>query len=448
VTATDSATRAQRVRSIARRHVVLTVLRWLPTGLMLPVLVVLMQSRGLSLAEIGLVSATQGVIVLVLELPTGGLADALGRRAVLVAASMLELSSLALLVTAHSLPAWAVQGVYRALESGPLDAWYVDASQAADPSADIEAGMARMITAVGLAIATGALGAAGLTVWQPVGGLEPLVLPVLVAMALRVVDLVALARLVVDVRPADVAPGRGRPAPHHRRSVRVRQGIADAPRVVRRTVALIARSPALLALTGVEVLWGAGLVAVELFSAPRLVDLLGQTDGVVVFALASAAAWSASALGASLTGRATTLAGGSPARVGAWLRVVQGGATAVIGIVAGPVAMVAGYLGFYLVHGTANAVHSGLVHRLAGPGERTTVLSAQSLAARLGGVAAGLGLGWVANRAGITVALLVAAAVLASASPLYLLAGGRSADPGWSRRTVGRRPGAREAARR
>jgi MFS family permease len=129
--------RARTLRSIERRYLALTALRWLPTGLTIPVLVVLLQSRGLTLADIGLVSAVQGITVLVLELPTGGLADALGRRAVLVVASVLDVASLALLAVAHSLPAilaaWAVQGAYRALDAGPLDAWYVDTSQAADP---------------------------------------------------------------------------------------------------------------------------------------------------------------------------------------------------------------------------------------------------------------------------------------------------------------------------
>jgi len=44
-----------------------------------------MQDRGLTLAQVGMVSATQSIVVLLLELPTGGLADAVGRRPVLAA---------------------------------------------------------------------------------------------------------------------------------------------------------------------------------------------------------------------------------------------------------------------------------------------------------------------------------------------------------------------------
>ena len=81
-----------RLASVGRRFVALNALRWLPTGLLIPVTAVLMQSRGLSLAQIGLVMAVQGAVVIVLELPTGGLSDALGRRPVLLVASALDIA--------------------------------------------------------------------------------------------------------------------------------------------------------------------------------------------------------------------------------------------------------------------------------------------------------------------------------------------------------------------
>jgi MFS family permease len=143
-------------RTIRRRFLLLRALRFLPTGLLIPVTILLLTERGFSLGQIGLVMAAQGVLVLLLELPTGGLADALGRRPVLLAATVIELSSGILLIFAYSLPllaiVWALQGVYRALESGPLDAWYVDAALAADPDADIEGGLSAGGAAIGAAI--------------------------------------------------------------------------------------------------------------------------------------------------------------------------------------------------------------------------------------------------------------------------------------------------------
>jgi predicted MFS family arabinose efflux permease len=400
---------------LVRRFVLLNALRWLPTGLLMPVAVVLMQSRGLSLSEIGLVVTVQGAAVMLLELPTGGLADAVGRRTVLLLASALDVASLALLLTAHSpgafMVAGLVQGVFRALESGPLESWYVDSSLAVDPGAAIERGLARGTSALGLAISLGALAAAGLTAHPVVGGVDPLAVPVAAALLLRLVDMGALAVLVHD--------DRARP---DLRAMSL--GIAAAPAVVRSTMRLVSRSRALLALVGVELLWGAGLVAVELFSGPRMVELLGDPErGVAVFGLAAAAGWSTSALGSAATGRVTARLGGGPARVGAVMRVAQGAAVMLMALAGGPLGLVSGYIGFYLVHGCANVVHYGMVHRLVDADHRTTVISANSLASRLGGTAGATGLGVLAGGAGIPMALAVAAVALAAGAPLYRVAG-------------------------
>jgi hypothetical protein len=55
-----------------RRYLLLTALRWLPVGLMMPIFVLVPLGRGLTLTEIGVVFAAQGLVVLALELPTGG----------------------------------------------------------------------------------------------------------------------------------------------------------------------------------------------------------------------------------------------------------------------------------------------------------------------------------------------------------------------------------------
>ena len=152
---------------LVRRFVALTALSWLPTGLTLPVFVILMQDRGLSLGQVGAVAATASVVVMLCELPTGGLADAVGRRPVLLAAAGFNL--VALVVTAVAggpaafLAAAAVRGVARALESGPLESWFVDSALALDADADIERGLGRAGTATGLSLAAGSLAAAGLS---------------------------------------------------------------------------------------------------------------------------------------------------------------------------------------------------------------------------------------------------------------------------------------------
>ena len=173
-----------------RRYVVLVTLRWFPVGLLIPISVLLAQSRGLSVAQIGAVFAVQGVVVLALELPTGGLSDALGRRPVLIASAVIGLASLLTLYVAHSVPAFvaalALQGVYRALDSGPLEAWFVDATMAAAPDARLERGLSVGSVALSVAIGAGALLSGAVVALRPLPGVAALDAPVLLAVALQV----------------------------------------------------------------------------------------------------------------------------------------------------------------------------------------------------------------------------------------------------------------------
>lgn len=401
-------------RSARRRFLVLRGLRWLPTGLLIPVMVLLLLDRGFSLGQIGLIAAAQGLAVLLLELPTGGLADALGRRPVLLVASSFQLMSVALFVVADSLAAlvvvFALQGVYRALESGPLDAWYVDTALAADPDADIERGLSQGGIVLGVAISLGTLASGGLVALGPVGTVDPLVLPLLAALALEVVHIVAVVALMTEQRPA-----RGFGA--------VRRSVRATPAVVVEAVRLVRGSTVLLALVGVELLWGFGMTAFETFTPVRLTAVLGDPDqAATLLGPANAAAWLLSSAGAAAAPALVRWLGATSA--GAAMRVAQGLTVVAIALAAGPVGVIAAYLVTMGIHGAANPVHQGLLHRaVTGPTHRATVISANSLTAQTGGAAGGIALGVLADATTLSTAMLTGAAVLAAAAPLYLLAG-------------------------
>ena len=73
----------------ARRvFLVLTATRWFPVGLVVAVTTLLPIERGLSITQALTLASITGLVVFALELPTGGTADAVGRRPVLVAAAV------------------------------------------------------------------------------------------------------------------------------------------------------------------------------------------------------------------------------------------------------------------------------------------------------------------------------------------------------------------------
>jgi DHA1 family tetracycline resistance protein-like MFS transporter len=397
--------------SIRARFLLLLGLRWLPVGLTIPVSILLPLERGLTLAEAGSVAAIQGIVVMVLELPTGGLTDALGRRPVLVAAGVTNLAAVTLLAVAHSVAAfalyWLLQGIYRALDSGPLEAWYVDHALALDPAADIETGLSRSGVVIGVAVAGGALAGGGVVALGPFGPVSSLTGPVLLAILLQLVSLICVLALMTEERPvrgvaAFAASVRGVPG-----------AIFGAVRIVR-------ASRVVAALIAVELLWSFGMPAFETLTPVRLSDLLGSSDRAsALMGPTASAAWGASALGAALIPLLTRRVG---ARwTGFTLHLAQGVTVAGMGLFGGVAGVIVAYLLTYTIHGAANPVHSALLHRQVDGPHRASLISLNSMAGQPGGALGIVTLTAVAGSAGVGVAMIVGAAALAVAAPLYLV---------------------------
>ncbi|GAB7047487.1 MFS transporter [Catenuloplanes indicus] len=399
--------------TVTTRYLVLGALRWLPAGLMIPVTVLLAQQRGLSLAQIGMVTAVQGFVVLGLELPTGGLADTAGRRPVLLAAAVLHLASLLLLVGATSFwmfaLVFALQGVFRALDSGPLDSWYVDAALAADPDARYEAGLSRSGVVAGCAIGGGALLAGGLVALDPFPAVSALTAPLVTAAALQAVTVLAIAVLLREPRT---------PTAHRPRLAATLRGV---PAVIADAARLLRRSRVLAALVAVELFWAFGMMTFELLFPVRLAELIGSPDtaGTIMGPVGSVA-WLASAAGAALVPMLVRRLG--PARSGVTLQLGQALAVVAMGLFAGPAGAVMAFLVCYALHGAVNPVYKGLLHRQSHAGNRTTVASLASMAAQPAGAAGSIVLTSIADAAGVRTAILVGAIPLAVAAFFYLAA--------------------------
>jgi MFS family permease len=397
-------------KSALRRFLVLTALRWLPPGLIGPVALLLLLDRGLTLSEMGMAVATQGIVVFLLELPTGGLADAIGRRRVVLISMVVSALSLALFAVANSFAAFvvvcALMGIYRALDSGPLEAWYVDTVHATDPEAKLEKGLSAQGTVLGVSIAAGSLLSSGLVALNPLPRLGALVVPALAALAIQ---LVALAVAWVLMR--EPAPATGWRA--------VARSARGTPRTIADGVGLLRRNRILLALVSVELFWGFGMVAFESLSTVRIAEISGGLETAATIAgPAGMAAWLAGAAGAALTPWLGRWIGIAPAA--GLMRILQGLTVVVMGLSAGLVGVIAAYIACYIVHGTSNAAHMTLLHRQVEGRVRATVVSLNSWFSQPSYAIGAIVLGALAQQASVSTAMLVSAVVLAVAAPLYV----------------------------
>jgi len=410
------------------RYLVLLGLRWLPVGFLIPITVLLPLSRGLSLSQVGIAFAAQGVLVLALELPTGGLSDSWGRRPVLLLSTIVGIAAIGLLVVAESfvefLVVYALQGVYRALDSGPLEAWYVDATLAADPTAKLERGLSAGSAMLSGAIAVGALASGGLIALDPFTSVDTLTLPVLVAVGLTVVSAVAVAILMTEHRAGPDRTG-------------LLASVRKVPRTVREGAGLVRGNRVLLALIGVELFWGFGMVTFEGLMPVRLAEVVDSTDrAAALMGPVSSAAWFASAAGAACITVVSKRLGIAP--TAAVTRVLQGLAVVLMGVLAGPVGLVVAYLACYTIHGASNPLHATLLHREVTAEHRSTLISLNSMVSQPAGAVGTVVLTALADGTSITTALVAGGVVLAVAAPLYV--------PAWRAERVRRAGGAEAVA--
>jgi len=394
---TLSPTAAKRV------FLLLSTTRWLPVGLIVGLFALIARERGLTVEQITLYMTAQGIMVFLLELPTSGFADVLGRKPVLLLAGVVNIAAGVAYLFAHSFWQFALaaglMGVYRALDSGPLEAWYVDTVHEREPGADVHRAMSAQGVLVGVGLGGGALASGALVAWHPFEDSSALLLPIQVFVALCVVHLLATVVLL-----------RETPRTTGGLAARLGSSVRETPVAVREGLRLVTHNRVLAGLVLVELFWVTGMVAYETLMPLRLSELLGsEARAGVWMGPAAAGGWALFSLGSWLGGRlADRLGLVRAAMVG---RVLNGLGALVMGLAFGPAVLVGAYLVTYTLHGLASPAYQGLLHREATSSNRATVLSMSSLVMQAGGAVVGPALGFLAAQTSIGTAMVVAGAV-------------------------------------
>ncbi len=392
--------------TLTRRYLTLLALRWFATGLIIPVSALLPLERGLTLAELGVAMAAQGIVVLLLEVPSGALTDAWGRRPVLIASVVAAGAAYALVLAAGSVTtfalAWAVTGVFRALDSGPLEAWFVDAEHARGAASEVPSGLAKAGSVVSAGIATGSLVTAALLVVSPWSAGTTLALPYAIAIAVVAVQGLTAALLMDPAPPRTASTG------------------AVWTAALRGGLTTVAR-PGLRGLAAAMVVVAFGVVALETFMPVRLAELSGdRAEAAAQMGVVAAAAWGLASVGSAVVSR--VLRHRSPREVAVALITVEGLGLLAMSLAAGPALLVAGFWIGYLVHTGFGSTYNALVHARVDDAHRGTALSITSMAFLGSASAAGVLLGVVADQTSSATSLLVGAGAMAIAGGMIAVA--------------------------
>jgi MFS family permease len=379
--------------------------------------ILLLQARGLSLLQIGLTTGLYSLVIVLLEVPTGGLADAIGRKRVSILAIVVLLAAGVTVFFALSFPllllAYVLYGIGRALSSGALEAWFVDSLLAHDPDIDLQPYLARagVYTLLGLGIGT-LVGSTLPTLFSslpPDGStfLTPLSTPILISIAVNSILLICTLLLVQENRHQDTEAG-------------IWAGFRSVPGIIQGGILLSRRSPTILLLFGASISAGLAISSLESFWQPYFAGIMGSAlTKSYIFGILMAGNFAFGMLGNLAATPLTNRFSGQYALVSMVFQAFWGVSLLVLAWSTGPY-LAAGFFWLaYFTMGVRNSPHETLLNKEIPAQQRSAMLSISSLAFYSGCMIGGALLGYLADLTSISIAWTVSAITVTLSMGFY-----------------------------
>jgi MFS transporter, DHA1 family, quinolone resistance protein len=386
-------------------------------GLIFPIFSLAILARGANLMQLGLLMGIYSATTLLIELPTGSLADTMGRKNVYVLSQFIRILFLLALLFSRSFPslciALALMGVSRALASGSLEAHFIDELYRSEPGLDIQPYMTRLHIAIPMGIGVGSL----------IGGFLPQIasffrpeiaderlydLNIMVLICFTTLHIILTYILVKEKKPEIL----GHP---------LIEGVRQVPEMISSSVKFGMKSPVILLMLGGVLFWGLSISGLEQLWQPRVREILPNPEQTAILGLLSFGYFASSSLGGMLTAPLCRLFKYNYPIILFIVRLLMGLSFLVL---ASRVSLV-GFTTFYFLtfsfNGMANGPEETVLNDAIPSEKRATLLSFSSLFLQAGGLIGSILHGYLAETSSIGLSWTVAAVLLMISSVLYLL---------------------------
>ena len=348
------------------------LLRFFGTGIILPVLSLLLLSRGATIETISLVIGLYSLTVILAEFPSGVFADLYGRKHAFLLSCVLSLASYCLFFFSRSVPVLLVgmvlNGLSRAFASGSIEALMID--QAHEQQIPLERVTARLSILESAGFASGALS----------GGLLAEIGTRYNGNLLANIVLSSLLIVLTLVFVHEAAPKRAKHAASSHLTLFRAQ--------IRESVSFARQAGIVRILLVLCVLMGFALNAIEIYWQPAL---LAYQTPAWVFGTVSFGGFAFVMLGSWLSERLLRKRNHAGVGLLLLLKAALGLGLVAFSLVRGRFAFIGVYLALYLLIGGSGVVENTLLNSLAPPSHRASILSLFSLVLQLGGLLASAG---------------------------------------------------------
>lgn len=387
----------------ARKHVRIyqfqQFLSWGGFGITIVVLVLLLQERGFNLFDIGIITATYSGTALLFEIPLGGLADGIGRKPVYILGILADIAGLLTLLFFHTFEAavvsYAFYGLGRALSSGSLDAWYVEAFHKFAPNFGTVPVLAKIQFG----------GAVGLAIGAILGGIiADYFGPKMASFGLGIYDAPLMANFIISIIMLVYTVLLIKESQRPLNLQAIKNGFTSVPIILRdsikyglghKFIAILLVSAGLISLASftLENYWTPFVK--QMIDSQHAIAIIGILTSVYFFSIAVGVGFSAPLL--KLYNNRTT---------SALIFIVMLAGVFFIGLSFTQNIYLFAVALFLLnaAKGARGALLDSLFHKHIPNDKRSTLLSLQSVVQQVGGIAGMLGLGYVAHITNIATA--------------------------------------------
>jgi MFS transporter, DHA1 family, quinolone resistance protein len=402
--------------NLLRIYIINQTFHWLIAGLVFPVLILFILQKGLDIFEASLVLSGYSIATIALELPTGGLSDAIGRKRVYLLSLAVMFIGYVLIVLVDGFVltfiAAAVLGAARALSSGSIEAWFIDEYTKFNANGNLQHALARagafFPLGIGLgSLLGGAIPALASSTSSDMFG-NPFALNFVLAAGLVLLQVAMTILMIEEIR-------------HPSSKGTILEGVRSTPKQIAISVELGLRNPITRLLIIAFMVLGFAFFSVELLWQPRVSEIIGESSGTWVLGVLAAAYFLATSLGNLVSPAICRIFKDSYASVLLLSRLLAAGALIALSFQQGIFGFAALYILLYFITGIEESPHSTLFNLQVPSQHRSTLISFKSLMLQLGGLIGSFTLGWIANTYSISTTWAFAGMVLGLSSLAYLM---------------------------
>lgn len=389
---------------------------WFILGLIIPIMTLFLVERGLSLFQIGITFSIYSVTVALLELPTGGLADTIGRKKIYLISLIFQLISAVILILVRNyygiIICFILQGVARSLSSGTMDAHFIDEFYKIDPDMDIQKPMSRINMVIPITLALGSL----------LGGYLPMSLGVITKTSfldsiyaanyltyLIAVGLQTLFTLILIKEERYDAGDSGFIA-----------GFKKLPEVLQISIHYGIKHPVIFILSLMGFIWGFSISSLEQLWQPQLKSLLPDTTNSMIFGLLTTGYFIAAGVGNIIINPICTLLKKNYALILLLSNIFMGVIYLLLAFQTRVGLFSVLYISLFMFNGVQNSPQSAIFNSIVPSEKRSTMLSFASLFMQTGAIIGSIFLGFIAHKTSIRVSWIIASTSIIFSSFLYL----------------------------